>query len=743
MSQMRKNFHPRLAACLFLGGCIGWMPCGAADEPRVLTRVAEVRALSREEAAKGLPVRLRGVVTWQDTDPMPDFFVHDGEWNVWVGRAIATNRKIWQGGEPAVKDSEVGALVEIEGVTDPGGYAPCILPVRFRRVGSGPVPEARRLPVERLLSGSEDGQRVMVEGVVQEISLPDQFGDSKVMIMVDGHPCRVASENGRELDAAKLVDARVRVKGLLVPLPNLRAEVAGLRMNVMGAADFEVLDAPPADPFLAPRVSLNRLLPFSPEANPYHRKVTQGVVTLSVPGEFFFMQEDANSVRVQSETAEVRPGDRVEVAGFIDTSHTLAALIGAIVRPLGRSEVPAPVDVTVDRILHPNFRSVFEKVADADFSGRLVRFPGKLVRIERREMDLPPALLMASGDYVFPAFLPASNLRMPENWVEGAELELTGVSELDFKEDATTQGSISISGFRLWLRSPQDVRVLSVPSWWTPQRLTMALSGVAAVLVLAMGWNFALRRLLMKRSLLLEEVMREHRDSELEFQGAQQERRRLASDLHDGLQQLMAGAAYRVEAAVAHLGEIPLVVEEQLTAARRALVRSQAGLREALWGLQHMEEDSDDFVALLRHAVGTVEHWPVGAVSVTGRGEPFPVSRKVMGSLLLLMQETVGNAFKHGAARQVRVALEYDPEYLEMRIDDDGSGFSPDQVPGPREGHFGLESIRLRMKWLGGSVEVRSSPGDGTSIICTVPKPLALAVNLTGNPGGDPDGRED
>jgi nitrate/nitrite-specific signal transduction histidine kinase len=71
-----------------------------------------------------------------------------------------------------------------------------------------------------------------------------------------------------------------------------------------------------------------------------------------------------------------------------------------------------------------------------------------------------------------------------------------------------------------------------------------------------------------------------------------------------------------------------------------------------------------------------------------------------------------------------------------MRIDDDGSGFSPDQVPGPREGHFGLESIRLRMKWLGGSVEVRSAPGEGTSILCTVPKPLALAVNLTGNTGG-------
>lgn len=222
--------------------------------------------------------------------------------------------------------------------------------------------------------------------------------------------------------------------------------------------------------------------------------------------------------------------------------------------------------------------------------------------------------------------------------------------------------------------------------------------------------------------------MREHRDSELEFQGAQQERRRLAGDLHDGLQQLMAGAAYRVEAAVAHLGEIPPVVEAQLTAARRALVRSQEGLREALWGLQHMEEDSDDFAALLRHAVGTVEHWPPGSVTVTCQGAPFPVSRQVMGSLLLLMQEAVGNAFKHGSAKQVGVSLHYGPELLEMRIDDDGCGFNPNKAPGPKEGHFGLDSARLRMKWLGGNVEFQSEPGKGAHVVCSVPKGIALAV---------------
>ena len=717
-----RRFVPRLLLALCLANA-----CRA--EPVVLTSVEKIRTLSREEAAKAHPVKLRGVVTWRDSDPRPSFFIHDGAWNIWIDRSTAANRGIWKGGEIPADNCAIGSIIEVEGVTDPGGYAPCVVPATFRRLGSGPLPEVRRPPLEGMLSGREDGQLVETEGVVQEISAPDQFGDSRVLVMVDGHPCRVASENGRELEPSRLVDARVRVRGILVPLPNLRAEVAGLRMNVMGAHAFEVLDPPPADPFLAPRVSLNRLLPFSPHADPFHRKVTEGVVTFAVPGEFFFLQEGDSSVRVQSDSATVSPGDRVEVAGFIDTSRTLAALTGALVRPLGRTSPPEPVAITVHRILHPDFRNVFEKVADSDFSGRLVRFPGQLLRVERKEADSSLSLVIASDGEVFQAFLPATLRQVPADWVEGARLDLTGICELDFKEDSSTQGSISITGFRLWLRSPQDVRVLSVPSWWTPRRLGMALSGVMAVLVLAIGWNLALRRLLRKRSLLLEEVMREHRDSELEFQGARQERRRLASDLHDGLQQLMAGAAYRVEAAAAHLGDVPPAVEAQLTAARRALVRSQDGLREALWGLQHMEEDSDDFTALLRHAVGSVEHWPAGAVAVSAHGTPFDVSRQVMGSLLLLMQETVGNAFKHGAATRVRVTLRYDPALLELRIDDDGRGFDPAKAPGPKEGHFGLESTRLRMKWLGGSVEIDSAPGRGTHVVCTVPKATALAAD--------------
>jgi signal transduction histidine kinase len=129
-----------------------------------------------------------------------------------------------------------------------------------------------------------------------------------------------------------------------------------------------------------------------------------------------------------------------------------------------------------------------------------------------------------------------------------------------------------------------------------------------------------------------------------------------------------------------------------------------------------MAGELDDFAALLRHAAGTMDHWPPEAVLVESTGETFALSRDVMGSLLLLMQEAVGNAFRHGRATRVCLFLHYSITGFEMRIKDDGQGFALSSVPDIRLGHFGLEGMRQRMRWLGGSVEITSEMGIGTQV---------------------------
>jgi hypothetical protein len=119
-----------------------------------------------------------------------DFIIHDGGEGMSVHVFRAKELGIWQGGRPRESETEVGAVIEIEGVTGPAGYSPVIVPTRFRRVGTGPLPEPSQLSMERLISGSDVSQRVVVEGVVQRSMAVDD-GKWAMRLMVEGHPCEV------------------------------------------------------------------------------------------------------------------------------------------------------------------------------------------------------------------------------------------------------------------------------------------------------------------------------------------------------------------------------------------------------------------------------------------------------------------------------------------------------------------------------------------------------------------------
>lgn len=714
-----------LAAALLFNAtvCIGAEAPKAPPKP--LDQVAKLRVLSREEASSRLQVKLRGVVAWQSAKD-DSFVLHDGSSGVLVKLTDSRGKRIWEGDPLPKSDTEPGATLVVEGVTDPGGYSPTVVARKIERVGTGVIPRAFPSELTELFTGAKDSQRVQTSGVVQRVTAPTATSSGSLLLSKQGHLIPVQIERWQGIEATELLDATVRVSGIFAPASNLRAEMLDLRIKTMGRDDIEIVTPPPADPFGVPKVPLDRIQVFSRKGNVPNRKVTEGTVTFSAPGRFFFIQEGATGVRVQHRNATVQPGERVEVAAFVDMSRLVASLSGAVVRSLGRVDLPAPLAVTAEDVLNPPKRARPWE-AENDCDGRLIKIHGLLRRVEAGNTQGSWQLEVDSGHRRFPAMLLDGNAAVGKKWEEGSELELTGVCELTFvrKPDAEAP---TVSDFRLWLRSLEDVRVLTVPSWWTSQRLTVALVATLLVLLLAAGWIAALRRAVRLRAKRVEEVMRLHRDSELEYQATVRERQRLAADLHDGLQQMIAGATFRLEAAVDQLPAIPPEAQEELTAARRALLHTQTELRDCLWGLRNVEEGPGDFAALLRHAVGSIEHWPGGSVIVDSKGEPFELSRDVMGNLLLLMQEAVGNAFRHGHARLVRVELQYDKEGLELRIEDDGEGFTPALALGTREGHFGLEGMRERMRRLRGSVEITSAPGRGACVRARISRVHAVAA---------------
>jgi two-component system sensor histidine kinase DegS len=216
------------------------------------------------------------------------------------------------------------------------------------------------------------------------------------------------------------------------------------------------------------------------------------------------------------------------------------------------------------------------------------------------------------------------------------------------------------------------------------------------------------------------------------------ERRRLARDLHDGPAQTLAAALFGVDLAVSALDRAPATARDELLAAR-ALVRDALDdVRALMAGLRpHLLEQRGLVVAL--NALAAMPPLWGTEVSVETRGisaeERLPAEVEI--ALLRIAQEAVSNARRHGAASHVRVSLAVSRGVAELLVVDDGRGFlyEPEFLWASRG--EGLPGMRERAELLGGTLRVESAPAAGTRIAVTLPLPLHLQVPLRSPPGSE------
>lgn len=154
------------------------LPFGTQDLP-VLKKATEVRQLSEQEARRGYPVQLRGVVTYYDRDWFL-LFVQDSTAGIFISPEKAP-------------DLLEGQLVEIRGVTA-AGYAPEIAGAQVNVIGSGEMPPARLVGFTRLSTGTEDSQWVQVAGIVRSVE-PDQ-GHFKIKLALEQGFVELEVRNG-------------------------------------------------------------------------------------------------------------------------------------------------------------------------------------------------------------------------------------------------------------------------------------------------------------------------------------------------------------------------------------------------------------------------------------------------------------------------------------------------------------------------------------------------------------------
>ena len=711
-------------------GQVAAQSVGAPPRAKVLLTCSEIRQLSAVEADRRLVVRLEAVVTMVPRPPYSGLVVQDASAGMWVDAAKATQRGVWtKEAQGTLKSLAVGDRVRLEGVTDRGGFAPVVLPRVIEILESGcALPEGVDVTVPAVLTGKHDVQRVRMRGIVQEtgvggLSVPGYLflklvnAGGSIFLRVPGAALPPESE---------LLDTQLSVSGTVISQHNSRAEINGAVLVTDRAEDVQVLarGRPAGD---APLLSLASLRPYEFQGLSFSRRRIIGTVTLWQPGRRLVLQEGSAAVEVTTlSTQPIALGSVVEASGFVSPPRPLCRLENAVLRVLNEGESPQPARITLEELLDASQRKQTKNWQRSvfDYHYRLVRLTGTLVEAFGDAGPGGRTLLLRSDGLVIAVRWEDAPPSFGQEWRPGSELAVTGVVIIDPASPGLRTYEPSGNGdVSLLLRDASDVQVLSAASWWTRSRLINAAWAVLALITLTLFIVFDLSRRVRRQAVELAGRIAQQKEAEISFQATLAERNRIGADMHDGLQQFLAGLSMQLETAQGSL-ELGRDATPALQTARSLLLTMREDFRHCLNALRHTEAEMD-IPAILERTSAIIRACHPVEMQVEVLGDPVKLPGQVVANLMLITQEAATNAVRHGKARRIILRCQFKAESVTVEVEDNGTGFDPEAITAAGS-HYGLPNMRERIQRLGGSLQITSQVGEGTRITAHIPLPSQL-----------------
>ena len=650
-----------------------------------LTTASEVHRLKRDEAQRQYPVKMRGVVTCVLPERQA-FVIQDAT----RGLYIEDHSEV-RSGPP-----QIGDFMEVEGVTDPSLFAPIVDARHIRSLGQGHLPVPVVPTWDQLLNGSLDAQYVEIQGIITAVqpdgvTLLTQGGRIKLALRVTGLPVEALG---------RYENALVRLRGcLLASWDYVTHEIKVGEIRVYGA-DLTVDQPAPADLFSIPRKTAADLLLFDPQASVFQRVNVSGQIVHAGETEFYLM-DGANGLRfIAKKPVALAAGDEVDVVGFPELSGAAPVLREAVVRKTGHADLPKPRKLAGDNLIQ------------ADYDATLVCLDGVLVGL--RNLGTGVELEMQNGVRTFVARLNPTDQALPSLPI-GSRLELTGVYSGQGGNRALGH---DITSFELLLNTPQDIKVLALPPWWTLKRLLIAVGALACVLAASVLWITQLHRQVEERTHALAEQIHERQRVEQQ-RVMEQERARVAKDLHDelgsGLTEIsmmvtVAGSAAAPDNHLrANLEDIGGRARQMITA-----------LDEIVWA---MNPKHDSLASLASYSclyadrflkLANIACQLKGGVDLPDR----TVSSAHRHEFFLAFKEALTNVVRHSGATEVRLGIKMIGDRLRLSVADNGTGLPFDAA---KEGSDGLANMRARLEKMGGRFAITGQPGRGTTVRFYVP----------------------
>jgi signal transduction histidine kinase len=200
------------------------------------------------------------------------------------------------------------------------------------------------------------------------------------------------------------------------------------------------------------------------------------------------------------------------------------------------------------------------------------------------------------------------------------------------------------------------------------------------------------------------------------------ERSRIARELHDTLEQKLAGITWQIDTALVKRHETPHLIGGYLETARYMLRSAMMEARQSVWELRSSVLEHGELLTALTVVAKELATGTNISIHINVEGERQKLPPIVEHHLLRIGQEAITNAIKHSKAMDIYIRLIFEDPYVILSVKDNGIGFDIGQRTNALSfGQFGLIGMEERVEKIGGNLKLSSQPNMGTEIIVQVP----------------------